>query len=72
MVRSDKKVAAGKMKNASSRRDTQLRDFERHDLGAVVASAGTGVIVRSQRPTRGRGVRYCDAAAFGSHGEGML
>ncbi len=50
-MRSGKKVTAGKMKNASSRRDGQLREFERQDLGAVIASAKTGVVVRPQRPT---------------------
>ena len=51
MMRSGKKVTAGKMKNASSRRDAQLREFERRDLGGVVSSAETGVVVRPQRPT---------------------
>lgn len=50
-MRSGKKVTAGKMKNASSRRDLQLREFERQDLGAVVAAAERSVVVRPQRPT---------------------
>jgi len=51
MKRSGKKVAARRMKNASSRRDAVLREFERRDVGAVIAATGTGVVVRSQRPT---------------------
>jgi len=39
------------MKNASVRRDPSLREFERRDLGAAIASAGTGVVVRAQQPT---------------------
>ena len=51
MMRSGKKVAVGKIRNVSSRRDAQLREFERQDLGAVVAAAETSVVVRPQRPT---------------------
>lgn len=50
MARSIKRAAASGMKNASSRRDAVLREFERQDLGAVVA-AGTAVVVQPQRPT---------------------
>ncbi len=50
MARTTKKSAASRMKNASSRRDDQLREFERRDLGAVVVSAEP-VLVRPQRPT---------------------
>ena len=44
-------TAKRKMKNATVRRDATLREFERRDLGTVIASAGTGVVVRAQRPT---------------------
>lgn len=50
MARTTKKAAAGRMKNAPSRRDDQLREFERRDLGVVVGSAEP-VLVRPQRPT---------------------
>ena len=50
MARTTKKAAASRMKNAPSRRDDQLREFERRDLGAVVTSAEP-VLVRPQRPT---------------------
>jgi hypothetical protein len=39
------------MKNATSRRNATLREFEKQDLGDDVASAGTAVVVRPQRPT---------------------
>jgi hypothetical protein len=38
------------MKNASTRRDAVLREFEGKDLGAAVAAA-PGSVVRPQRPT---------------------
>jgi len=51
MGRASKTTAKRKMKNASVRRDPSLREFERRDLGAAIASAGTGVVVRAQQPT---------------------
>jgi hypothetical protein len=39
------------MKNASTRRDATLREFERQDLGHDIATAGAAVVVRPQRPT---------------------
>jgi hypothetical protein len=39
------------MKNAATRRDATLREFEKQDLGDDIASAGTAVVVRPQRPT---------------------
>jgi hypothetical protein len=38
------------MKNASTRRDAVLREFEGKDLGTAVA-AGSSSVVRPQRPT---------------------
>ncbi|MFL5430977.1 MAG: hypothetical protein ACJ79M_15260 [Myxococcales bacterium] len=51
MQRRKKTAGARKMKNATTRRDATLREFEKQDLGADVASAGTTVVVRPQRPT---------------------
>jgi hypothetical protein len=49
MGRATNTTAKRKMKNATVRRDATLREFERRDLGTVIASAGTGVVVRAQR-----------------------
>jgi uncharacterized protein (DUF4415 family) len=46
-----KTAGARKMKNATTRRDATLREFERKDLGGDIASAGAAVVVRPQRPT---------------------
>lgn len=51
MQRRKKTIGARRMKNASTRRDATLREFEQRDLGADIASAGTAVGVRPQRPT---------------------
>lgn len=51
MQRRKKTTRALKMKNAASRRDATLREFEQQDLGDDVAAAGTTVVVRPQRPT---------------------
>jgi hypothetical protein len=51
MQRRRKTTGARKMKNATSRRDATLREFEKQDLGDDIASAGAGVVVRPQRPT---------------------
>jgi len=51
MQRRKKTTGARKMKNASTRRDATLREFEKQDLGDDIASAGTAVVVRPQRPT---------------------
>ncbi len=51
MPRRKKGAEGRKMKNAASRRDPALREFEARDLGKDVASAGTAVVVRPQRPT---------------------
>jgi hypothetical protein len=39
------------MKNADSTNDPVLQEFEQRDLGADIKAAGTGVLVRPQRPT---------------------
>jgi len=39
------------MKNARGARDATLREFKERDLGGDIESAGTGVVVRPQRPT---------------------
>jgi uncharacterized protein (DUF4415 family) len=39
------------MKNAATRRDATLREFQKGDLGDDIASAGAAVVVRPQRPT---------------------
>ena len=39
------------MRNAASRRDSTLRQFETGDLGGDIQAAGTAVVVRPQRPT---------------------
>jgi hypothetical protein len=46
-----KTAGARKMKNETTRRDATLREFERQDLGDDIASAGSAVVVRPQRPT---------------------
>jgi uncharacterized protein (DUF4415 family) len=51
MRRVRKTAGTRKMKNASNRRDATLREFEKQDLGEDIASAGTAVVVRPQRPT---------------------
>ena len=40
-----------RMKSAASTRDATLRSFEERDLGGDIKAAGTGVVVRPQRPT---------------------
>lgn len=50
MPRRKKTASARKMKNARAR-DATLRAFEEKDLGDDIASAGTAVVVRPQRPT---------------------
>ena len=39
------------MKNASSRRDATLREFEAKDLGDDIAAAGTARMIRPKRAT---------------------
>jgi hypothetical protein len=51
MQRRSKTASARKVRNASTRRDATLREFERRDLGHDIASAGTAVVIRPQRPT---------------------
>jgi len=51
MQRRKKTTGARKMKNAATRRDATLREFEEQDLGDDIASAGTAAVVRPQRPT---------------------
>ena len=51
MQRRRKTTGARKMKNATTRRDATRREFAKQDLGADIASAGTAVVVRPQRPT---------------------
>ncbi len=51
MQRRKKGVRTRKMKNAASRRDSTLRQFEKRDLGGDLKAAGTAVVVRPQRPT---------------------
>jgi hypothetical protein len=51
MQRRRKTTSARKMKNAITRRDATLREFEKQDLGNDIASAGAAVVVRPQRPT---------------------
>ena len=51
MQRRRKSAGSRKMKNATTRRDATLREFERQDLGADIASEGAAVVVRPQRPT---------------------
>jgi uncharacterized DUF497 family protein/predicted DNA binding CopG/RHH family protein len=48
-----KKSAASRtmMKNASSKRDATLRDFEERDLGDDIAAAGTARMLRPMRAT---------------------
>jgi len=50
MPRSTKRSSVRRMKNASTRRDAVLQEFEDKDLGAAVAAA-SGSVVRPQRPT---------------------
>ncbi len=50
MQRRKKSAGARTMKSARAR-DATLREFARRDLGGDVASAGTAVVVRPQRPT---------------------
>jgi hypothetical protein len=51
MQRRKKTTGAPKMKNATTRGDVALREFEKQDLGRDIASMGTAVVVRPQRPT---------------------
>ncbi len=51
MQRRKKTPGARKMKNATTRRDVSLREFGKQDLGDDIASGGTAVVVRPQRPT---------------------
>ena len=51
MQRLKKSAGARKMKNAATRGDATLRQFEKQDLGDDIASVGTAVVVRPQRPT---------------------
>jgi len=51
MQRRRKTAGAQKMKNATTRRDATLREFEQKDLGDGIASEGAAVVVRPQRPT---------------------
>jgi hypothetical protein len=51
MRRRKKAASARKMKNATTRRDATLREFEKQDVGDDIASSGTAVVVRPQRPT---------------------
>jgi len=51
MQRRKKTTGARKMKNATARRDATLGEFEKQDLDDAIASAGTAVVVRPQRPT---------------------
>ena len=51
MRRRKKTTGARKMKNTATRGDETLREFEKRDLGDDIASAGTAVVVRPQRPT---------------------
>ena len=51
MQRRRETASARKMKNATTRRDATLRELERQDLGDDIASAGTAVVARLQRPT---------------------
>lgn len=47
-----KKIARERaMKSARSAHDATLREFKERDLGGDIASAGTAVVVRPQRPT---------------------
>jgi uncharacterized protein (DUF4415 family) len=39
------------MKNASSKRDATLREFEERDLGDDIAAAGAARMIRPQRAT---------------------
>lgn len=50
MQRRKKSARGGTMKNARAR-DATLREFKERDLGGDIASAGTAVVVRPQRPT---------------------
>jgi hypothetical protein len=51
MQRRKRVSGARKMKNVTTRRDATLREFEKQDLGDDIRSAGTGIVVRPQRPT---------------------
>jgi hypothetical protein len=51
MQRRKTTARGGTMKNTRSARDATLREFEKQDLGKDIASAGTAVVVRPQRPT---------------------
>jgi uncharacterized protein (DUF4415 family) len=51
MQRRKTSTDARKMKNAATRRDATLREFEKQDLGDDIATAGAAVVVRPQRPT---------------------
>jgi len=51
MQRRKKSGGGRSMKNARSARDATLREFRERDLGDDIASAGTAVLVRPQRPT---------------------
>jgi uncharacterized protein (DUF4415 family) len=46
-----KTAGAREMKNATTRRDATLREFEQKDLGGDIASAGAAVVVHPRRPT---------------------
>ena len=50
MQRRKKSARERTMKNARAR-DATLRAFKERDLGGDIASAGTAVVVRPQRPT---------------------
>lgn len=50
MQRRKKSARGGAMKDARAR-DATLREFKERDLGDDIASAGTAVVVRPQRPT---------------------
>jgi hypothetical protein len=51
MQRRKATTGARKMKNAATRGDATLGDFKKQDLGDDIASAGSAVVVRPQRPT---------------------
>jgi uncharacterized protein (DUF4415 family) len=52
MQRGRKRTAATRMmKNASSKRDATLREFETRDLGDDIAAAGTARMIRPKRAT---------------------
>jgi uncharacterized protein (DUF4415 family) len=51
MRRASKGRARMMMKNASSKRDATLREFEERDLGDDIAAAGAARMIRPQRAT---------------------